>query len=132
MLPAPTRASSAFTARQPSVTWRATWPTYREARALWPAAGLLARRGSTGRWASALDTIFAVARTVDSKTRSLQYLDTLRALGASPATKLVIPMELTTLLQPLTQLTGAAMAGNGQAPSTAGRPRTGAPVTGGV
>jgi len=57
----------------------------------------------------ALDKVFSVAQTVDSKTMSLQYLDTLRALGASPATKFVVPMEFTTMLRPLMELSAAAM-----------------------
>jgi len=48
----------------------------------------------------ALDRIFAVAKTVDAKTMSLQYLETLKGLGASPATKFVLPMEFTNLLRP--------------------------------
>jgi regulator of protease activity HflC (stomatin/prohibitin superfamily) len=48
----------------------------------------------------ALDKIFAVAQTVDAKTMSLQYLDALKAVGASPATKFVLPMEFTHLLHP--------------------------------
>ena len=48
----------------------------------------------------ALGKIFEVARTVDSNTMSLQYLEALKALGASPATKFVFPMEFTKLLQP--------------------------------
>jgi regulator of protease activity HflC (stomatin/prohibitin superfamily) len=48
----------------------------------------------------ALDKIFAVAKTVDAKTMSLQYLDALKVLGASPATKFVLPMEFTHLLRP--------------------------------
>jgi len=32
---------------------------------------------------------------------SLQYLDTLKALGASPATKIIFPLEFTSLLRPL-------------------------------
>jgi regulator of protease activity HflC (stomatin/prohibitin superfamily) len=48
----------------------------------------------------ALGKIFEVARTVDTNTMSLQYLEALKALGASPATKLVFPMEFTKLLQP--------------------------------
>jgi regulator of protease activity HflC (stomatin/prohibitin superfamily) len=51
----------------------------------------------------ALDKIFAVAKTVDSKTMSLQYLDTLKALGASPATKFIFPMEFANLLRPFTR-----------------------------
>jgi regulator of protease activity HflC (stomatin/prohibitin superfamily) len=48
----------------------------------------------------ALDRIFAVAKTVDAKTMSPQYLEALKALGASPATKFVRPMEFTNLLRP--------------------------------
>ena len=48
-----------------------------------------------------LQKIFEVAQGVDSKTMSLQYLDALRALGATEATKFVIPLELTKLIEPL-------------------------------
>ena len=48
----------------------------------------------------ALDRIYQIARTVDDKTISLQYLDTLKSVGASPATKFVLPMEFTNLLRP--------------------------------
>jgi regulator of protease activity HflC (stomatin/prohibitin superfamily) len=62
----------------------------------------------------ALGQVFSVAHTVDSKTMSLQYLDALRALGASPATKFVVPMEFTSLLRPLIDLsTSAREPGNG-------------------
>jgi regulator of protease activity HflC (stomatin/prohibitin superfamily) len=57
----------------------------------------------------ALDRIFAVAKTVDGKTMSLQYLETLKTLGTSPATKFVLPMELTNLVRPfLTHIENAA------------------------
>jgi len=49
-------------------------------------------------FANALQTIYDVAHGVDSNTMGLQYLDTLRALGKSPSTKFVFPMEFTTLL----------------------------------
>jgi hypothetical protein len=42
-----------------------------------------------------------VAHTVDSNTMSLQYLETLRTLGASPASKFIFPMEFTRLLEPI-------------------------------
>jgi len=61
-------------------------------------------------FALALGTVFNVAQTVDSKTMSLQYLDALRSLGASPATKFVLPMEFTNLLRPLLDHTATAMA----------------------
>src|SRR5574337_1095297 len=48
----------------------------------------------------ALDKIFSIAKTVDTNTMSLQYLEALKALGAGPATKFVFPMEFTRLLQP--------------------------------
>jgi hypothetical protein len=58
--------------------------------------------------AQALETVFSVAQAVDPKTMSLQYLDTLKVLGSGQATKIVIPMEFTQLLQPLLNLAGAA------------------------
>jgi hypothetical protein len=39
---------------------------------------------------------------------SLQYLDTLQKLGASDATKFVLPVELINLLQPLARHTQEA------------------------
>lgn len=56
-------------------------------------------------FALALQKIFEVASTVDGKTMSLQYLDALKALGASPATKIVFPLEFTSLLRPLFEKT---------------------------
>jgi regulator of protease activity HflC (stomatin/prohibitin superfamily) len=46
----------------------------------------------------ALQKIFEVAQTVDSNTMRLQYLETLRQVGASDATKIVLPMELGDML----------------------------------
>lgn len=51
-------------------------------------------------YAEALTKIFNAAKGIDAKTMSLQYLDTLKTLGASPATKFVFPMEFTNLLKP--------------------------------
>ncbi len=48
----------------------------------------------------ALEKIFSVAKTIDSKTLSLQYLETLKAMGESPSTKYIFPMEFTSLLRP--------------------------------
>jgi len=48
----------------------------------------------------ALTRIFEAAAGVDQKTMSLQYLEALKALGASPSTKFVIPFEFTRLLEP--------------------------------
>jgi regulator of protease activity HflC (stomatin/prohibitin superfamily) len=50
-------------------------------------------------FASALDKIYTVAQTIDPKTMTLQYFETLKAIGASPATKYIFPMEFTGLLE---------------------------------
>jgi regulator of protease activity HflC (stomatin/prohibitin superfamily) len=60
----------------------------------------------------ALEKIYSVARTIDDKTMSLQYLDALKALGAGAATKFVLPMEFTNLLRPFLGHTGQALSGN--------------------
>ncbi|MEK7327518.1 MAG: SPFH domain-containing protein [Chloroflexota bacterium] len=49
-------------------------------------------------FSSALDRIFQVAQNVDGKTMSLQYLETLKSIGASPSTKYIFPMEFTSLM----------------------------------
>jgi regulator of protease activity HflC (stomatin/prohibitin superfamily) len=49
-------------------------------------------------YSQALTTIYGAAKGVDAKTMSLQYLEALKALGASPATKFILPMEFTGLL----------------------------------
>jgi regulator of protease activity HflC (stomatin/prohibitin superfamily) len=52
----------------------------------------------------ALGKIFEVAKTIDANTMSLQYLEALKQIGDSPATKIVVPMELTGLLSRVTGL----------------------------
>jgi regulator of protease activity HflC (stomatin/prohibitin superfamily) len=49
-------------------------------------------------YAQALRTVFGSAQLIDSKTMTLQVIDGLKALGASPSSTFVIPMELTRLL----------------------------------
>lgn len=66
----------------------------------------------------ALQTIFNVARGIDSKTLALQYMDTLKQLGASPATKFIFPMEFSGLAQGLTQFVQQASAAGGSGEST--------------
>ncbi len=63
-------------------------------------------------FALALNTIFGVAQNVDSKTMALQYLEALKALGASPATKFVFPLEFSRLLGPLGEMAGQAFGGD--------------------
>jgi regulator of protease activity HflC (stomatin/prohibitin superfamily) len=50
-------------------------------------------------FAAALDRIYGIAQTVDHKTMTLQYFDTLKEMGTSPATKFIFPMEFTNLLE---------------------------------
>ena len=52
-------------------------------------------------YSEALTQVFQAAKSIDSKTMALQYLDTLKALGASPATKYIFPMEFTSLNAPM-------------------------------
>ncbi len=49
-------------------------------------------------FAVALSQIYGAASKVDQKTMTLQYFDTLRAIGASPSTKYIFPMEFTGML----------------------------------
>jgi regulator of protease activity HflC (stomatin/prohibitin superfamily) len=58
----------------------------------------------------ALERIYAAARTIDQKTMLLQYLDALKAIGASPSTTYVIPTEFTQFIEPLVRGLGAGMA----------------------
>ncbi|MER3513049.1 MAG: hypothetical protein C4310_00385 [Chloroflexota bacterium] len=51
-------------------------------------------------FALALEKIFETARGVDPNTMTLQYLDALKALGASPSTKFIFPLEFTSLMAP--------------------------------
>jgi regulator of protease activity HflC (stomatin/prohibitin superfamily) len=60
-------------------------------------------------FAVALDKIYETAKTVDDKTMALQYLDVLKAVGTSPSTKYIFPLETLKFLEPLAQMTGAAM-----------------------
>ena len=63
-------------------------------------------------FALALTKIYEAAQVLDANTMSLQYLDALKQIGASPSTKFVIPMEFSSLLSGITGLTGRSF-GNG-------------------
>jgi regulator of protease activity HflC (stomatin/prohibitin superfamily) len=64
-------------------------------------------------FALAISTINAQAMTADAKTMTLQYLDALKQLGASPSTKFIIPTEFTNLAAPLSALAAATARGDG-------------------
>jgi regulator of protease activity HflC (stomatin/prohibitin superfamily) len=49
-------------------------------------------------FSTALERIYSVAQTIDQKTMTLQYFETLKDMGASPSTKYIFPMEFTSLL----------------------------------
>jgi regulator of protease activity HflC (stomatin/prohibitin superfamily) len=59
------------------------------------AAQLLRAEG----FSAALDKIFSVAQTVDAKTMTLQYFETLKTIGASPSTKYIFPMEFSSFIE---------------------------------
>jgi regulator of protease activity HflC (stomatin/prohibitin superfamily) len=61
-------------------------------------------------FSQALTRIYGAAAGIDEKTMALQYLEALKALGASPSTKFVIPTEFTRLLEPIVGYVGKGMA----------------------
>ena len=69
-------------------------------------------------FSSALDRINSVANTVDVKTMSLQYFDTLKSLGDSPSTKFIFPMEFTSMLAPFLGRGSNQQQGNGDNTNT--------------
>jgi len=62
-------------------------------------------------FSEALQQIFSAAKGIDEKTMALQYLEALKALGASPSTKFVIPTEFTRLIEPFAGFIGKGMSG---------------------
>ena len=57
-------------------------------------------------FSQALERIYGAATGVDEKTMALQYLEALKALGASPSTKYIIPLEFTQLIEPFAGYVG--------------------------
>jgi len=53
-------------------------------------------------FSAALEKIFSVAQSVDRNTMTLQYFEALKAMGASPSTKYIFPMEFTSMLENFT------------------------------
>jgi regulator of protease activity HflC (stomatin/prohibitin superfamily) len=49
-------------------------------------------------YATALERIFGAAKTIDQKTMTLQYFETLKSIGAGASTKYIFPLEFTSLL----------------------------------
>jgi regulator of protease activity HflC (stomatin/prohibitin superfamily) len=57
--------------------------------------------------ADALEALKASAKSADGHLMTLQYLETLKALAQSPATKFVVPAELTSLIAGITSASSA-------------------------
>jgi regulator of protease activity HflC (stomatin/prohibitin superfamily) len=53
-------------------------------------------------FAAALDKIFEIAQTIDQKTMTLQYFETLKEMGASPSTKYIFPLEFSKFIERFT------------------------------
>ena len=62
-------------------------------------------------FSEALQQIFSAAKGIDQKTMALQYLEALKALGASPSTKFVIPTEFTRMIEPFAGYLAKGMGG---------------------
>jgi regulator of protease activity HflC (stomatin/prohibitin superfamily) len=69
-------------------------------------------------FSEALTRIYGAASGIDAKTMALQYLEALKALGSSPATKFVIPTEFTRLLEPIAGYVERGMAPEAGSSST--------------
>ncbi len=54
-------------------------------------------------FSAALDKIFEIAQTIDQKTMTLQYFETLKDMGASPSTKYIFPMEFSQFIERFTK-----------------------------
>src|SRR3989449_10834776 len=70
-------------------------------------------------YAQALGLVFQAAKGIDAKTMALQYLDALKALGASPSTKYIFPMEFTSLVG---QIRGYVTGAQREEPQTEEKP----------
>jgi regulator of protease activity HflC (stomatin/prohibitin superfamily) len=64
-------------------------------------------------FAMALQKINEAAADVGTNTMRLQYLDALKALGVSPSSKVVVPMELSGLVAAFTAITSGGANGDG-------------------
>jgi regulator of protease activity HflC (stomatin/prohibitin superfamily) len=62
-------------------------------------------------FAAAITTVYGAVSPVDAKTMAIQYLDALRALGTSDATKIVLPFDLTAMASGIASLARDAFDG---------------------
>jgi regulator of protease activity HflC (stomatin/prohibitin superfamily) len=81
-------------------------------------------------FSQALERIFQAASGVDEKTMTLQYFEALKNLGATQATKFVIPLEFTEMTRMLGRYVDKGMEGDGSGGGTSARPaRSATPAT---
>jgi regulator of protease activity HflC (stomatin/prohibitin superfamily) len=80
-------------------------------------------------FALALQQIYQSAKGLDANTMTLQYFEALKKLGASPATKFVLPMELSGLLAGMAGPLGRSFA-NGKTVTNAKAVTTNSAATG--
>jgi len=64
-------------------------------------------------YAMALQKIFDVARAIDDKTMSLQYLEALKELGRGASTKFIFPMEFANFTKPFEKFAATATTNQG-------------------
>ena len=69
-------------------------------------------------FALALTQIYNAASQVDQKTMALQYLEAFKALGASPSTKYVLPLEITQLADTFRGFLAASNESDGTPPAS--------------
>ena len=73
-------------------------------------------------FSQALERIYSAAHIIDEKTMTLQYLEALKALGASPSTKFVIPTEFTRLAERVGEYVEAGIHAGAGLPEPGGGP----------
>jgi regulator of protease activity HflC (stomatin/prohibitin superfamily) len=73
-------------------------------------------------FSQALERIYSAASGIDEKTMTLQYLEALKAIGASPSTKYVIPTEFSRLAERIGGYVGDGLAKAAQTPPPATPP----------
>jgi len=83
-------------------------------------------------FSEALTRIYGAAAGIDEKTMALQYLEALKAIGASPSTKFVIPAELNRLLESTSRYVDRGMAALPDVGSASGGGATGGTSAGGA
>jgi regulator of protease activity HflC (stomatin/prohibitin superfamily) len=73
-------------------------------------------------FSKALEAIYQEAKDIDQNTMLLQYLEALRDVGSSPSTKFIFPMEISGLMQQITDRMVSAGKG-GMQPEGAAKPK---------